>query len=317
MKKKNILGCVSLLLCSSLCVAMQPMDEQSLSQTTGQDGISLAVNVSKVQVNQISVIDTDGLPNRAGSTYRNKAAFVLAGATNSPVSIDFLGASASQPTLKMSLDSDEGNGSPFANIAFGLGSNITGVKISPFSIYLAGTNSTTSIGTAKSIFSSGGSLNSDVTKLLSIGSASNNFSINFNNANKPGLNFQLGHAPQSHLMLFSGAIQSICGTEEGGGCPITLTSGTTGATFDFQLKANDTNTGFLLNGFYAGVEPDGLVLGNNGTSSKLDVALNNVTLGTVNSSIPTIFNGLKNGSMGNMGAIGASVTDLKVKISGL
>ena len=317
MKKKNILGCMPLLLCSSLCVAMQPMDEQSLSQITGQDGISLAVNVSKVQVDQISVIDTDGLPNRTASTYQHKAAFVLAGATNSPVNIDFLGASAAQPTLKMSLDADGGNGSPFANIAFGFGSNITGIKISPFSIYLAGANSTTSIGTTQSIFSSGGSLNSDVTKLLSIGSTANNLTINFNNSNKPGFNLQLGHVPQSHLMVFSGAIQSICGTEEGSGCPITLTSGTTGARFDFQLKANDTSTGFLLNGFYAGVESGGLVFGNNGVSSKVDVALNSMTLGTLNSSDSGVFNGLKNGSMGNMGAIGASVTDLKVKVSGL
>ncbi|OTG83831.1 DUF6160 family protein [Acinetobacter sp. ANC 4648] len=315
MKKKNILGCVSLLLCSPLSIAMQPMDDQSLSQATGQDGINIGVQVGKIEFQQISVIDTDGLTPAA--TYKNKASLVMAGSTNSPVSVGFLGVSVSQPTVKMVLDADGGLGRPFANIALSLGSNITGIKVSPFSVYLAGENSTSLSGASKSIFTGSGSLNSDVSKLLTIGSTANNFAINFNNTNKPALNIQLGNVPQSHLIMLSGAIQSICGTEDGGGCPIALISGNTGATFNFQLKASDVSNGFLLNGFYAGVESDGLVFGNSGASSKFDAALNSMTLGTLNSSDGAVFNGLKNGSMGNMGAVGASVTDLKVKINGL
>jgi hypothetical protein len=40
-------------------------------------------------------------------------------------------------------------------------------------------------------------------------------------------------------------------------------------------------------------------------------------MGTSGASAATVFNGLQNGSMGNFGAIGTSVTDLKVKINGL
>ncbi|OTG65588.1 DUF6160 family protein [Acinetobacter silvestris] len=314
MKKKNILGCVSLLLCSPLSMAMQPLDDQSLSQTTGQDGINLGINISKIQVDQVSVIDTDGL---TPTQYKNKAALVLAGSTNTPIDVTFLGANNTNSTFKMVMDVDGGGGHPFANIALSFGSNITGIKVSPFAIYLAGANSTSISGTSKSIFTAGGTLNGDVTKLLTIGSASNNFAINFNNTNKPSFNIQLGNVPQSHLIVLSGAIQSICGTDDGGGCPIALLSGNTGATFNLQLKATDATNGFLLNGFYAGVEPDGLVFGNNGASSKFDAALNGMTLGALNSSSTDVFNGLKNGSMGNMGAVGASITDLKVKVSGL
>lgn len=318
MKKKKILGYVSLLLCSPLSMAMQPMDDQSLSATTGQDGINIGINTSKVQFNQISLIDTDGLGTKASSG--GSASLVLAGSdpsTRQSFDVSFLGASNNTPVINMVVDTDGGKGKPFANIAMSLGSGITGIKVSPFSAYLAGLSSTSSATTSKSIFTTTGSLNSDVTKLLTVGSTANNFTINFNASNKPTVNVQLGNVPQSHLIMFSGAIQSICGTADGGGCPITLVSGSSGASFNFQLKANDAVNGFLLNNFYAGIESNGVVFGNTGTSSKFDAALNSVTMGTLGTSDATVFNGIKNGSMGNMGAVGASVTDLKVKINGL
>ncbi|MEC8566849.1 MAG: DUF6160 family protein, partial [Pseudomonadota bacterium] len=79
MKKKNILGC--LLLLSPYSMAMQPMDDQSLSSTVGQDGINISVNNSKVEFNQISIIDTDGLSNNSytSSNYTNRAGLVIAG----------------------------------------------------------------------------------------------------------------------------------------------------------------------------------------------------------------------------------------------
>ena len=72
----------------------------------------------------------------------------------------------------------------------------------------------------------------------------------------------------------------------------------------------------MLDGFYAGVDPTGLIFGNNGVSSKFDASLNNVTLGNVGTQSTTTFNNLPNGSMGSFGITGASVTDLKMKVSG-
>ena len=319
MRNKTIVGCISLLLYSPFSMAMQPLDDQVLSNTTGQDGINIGFGVSKVEVKQASIIDNDGIST--STDYKSRASLVLAGQTNTPVSISLVGAN-SNPSISAIIDTDGNGGKPFANIGVSIAQNITGIKISPFSIYVASAASTSDALNNKSIYATTGTLNADVKKILNIGSASNNFEIAFHNTNKPGLNVQLGNVPQSHMLAFSGSIQSICGT--GSGCPISIVSDATAASFDFQLKASDTTSGFRLNQFHAGVEKGGIVFGNYGatatdkiTSDKVDVSLNNVLLGTSGVSDTTVFNGIKNGSMGNIGAVGASVTNLKVRIAGL
>lgn len=317
MIKNRMMLVASLYVSSSLSMvmAMQPLDDQSLSGTTGQDGINIGISTEKINFDQISLIDTDGLNAQiAGKDYKNKAALTVAGNNNAPVSVSFVGAS-SAPSVNMSIDTDGGNGKVFANIGLSLGNNISGIKVSPFSVYLASSGSVSSKTSQQSIFSSAGTLNGDVSKLLEIGSASNNFEINFNNTNRPQVNIQLGNVPQSHMIQFSGAIQAICGT--GSGCPITVVSGDTGAKFDFQMKGTDSTNGFVLNGLYAGVEQNGLVIGHAGNTSKMNVALNNVMMGRDGAVSPTVFNGLSNGSMGSFGVVGASVKDLKVNIRGL
>lgn len=319
MKKNRNLGCISLLILSPIALAMEPMDDQSLSQTTGQDGINVGINLSKVQLNQISIIDRDGL----GSTVNDasKSSLVLAGKSagtlaDQTVDITFLGAS-NTPTMNIVMDTDGGatggaSGKPFANIGMSFASNITGIKVSPFALYLAGASSSSGPAGYQSIFT-GTSEKSDVIKFLKL---NDGFDINFAAA-KPTINLQLGNAPQGRMIAFGGAIQSICGT--GSGCAIALLSDDSdiGANFNFQLTGTDKVNGFSLNGFYAGVEPTGFVFGNTGESSKFDLGINQMIMGTSGASAAGTFNGLQNGSMGNFGAIGTSVTDLKVKINGL
>ncbi|RDF36807.1 hypothetical protein DWA23_13125, partial [Acinetobacter baumannii] len=90
----------------------------------------------------------------------------------------------------------------------------------------------------------------------------------------------------------------------------------TGATFGFKFAGTNASTGFVLDGFYAGVDPTGFTIGNIGVSSKFDASLNNVTLGNLGTQSTTTFNNLPNGSMGSFGVTGASVTDFKMKVSG-
>ncbi|MBJ9953241.1 MULTISPECIES: DUF6160 family protein [unclassified Acinetobacter] len=315
MKKNNKLGCISLLILSPVAMAMQPLDDQGLSQTTGQAGIDVGINISKVQINQLSVIDRDGLGTSVNDA--NKASLVVAGKTaatlaDQSLNVTFLGASTT-PTMKVMLDADGGTaGKPFANIGLSFGSNITGIKVSPFALYLAGASSSSGPAGYQSIFT-GTSEKSDVIKILKM---DNGFDINFA-AIKPTMNLQLGNAPQGRMLAFGGAIQSICGA--GTGCAIALLSDDSdiGANFNFQLTGTDKTNGFSLNGFYAGVESSGFVFGNTGESSKFDVGINQMIMGNSGTSTSTVFNGLQNGSMGNFGAIGTSVTDLKVKINGL
>ena len=312
--KNKMVLILPLLMPLTSVMAMQALDDANLSATTGQDGINVGIHIPKIDVGQVALIDKDGVSSKIlNKDYNQAASLTLAGTSNAPMSVSFLGNNTNS-TINAVIDTDAGAGKAFANVAVSLGSGITGFKVSPFAVYLSNTNNTSGIGGSKDVFTAGNTLNTGVSKFLEVGSASNNFQIDFVQGNTPKLNIQLGNVPQSHMVQFSGAIQAICGT--GTGCPISLISGDSSAKFDLQMKASNSTTGFLLNNFYAGLEPTGLVVGNIGTSSKMNVALNNVTLGNVGVTSPNVFNGIANGSMGSFGAVGASVKDLKVSIRG-
>ena len=355
MEKNKKIGCLALLLFSPFASAMQPLDDQSLSGATAQDGLNIGVHVSKIDFNQIAIIDTDGFTNSSASL-TSKAALVMAaspgGASaigvdvvktfNADGSIDY-GTSA---LFNAAIDTDAGTGTngAFANVALTLGSDVNGLRIRPFSVYLTpdqydpGDSTKRAISTLvgsdytqRSIFSTGTTLKSpNIKELLRV---SNNIDIKFVSNNKPTMNFQLGASPQGHMVMFGGAIDSICGptTANPDGCTLNLVSGTTGAKFKLQMTADDSDpldtvTGFSLNGFYAGIEagagsiPGAVVFGNTGVSDKLNLNLNNIKMGDeipVGNLNSNIFNGLQNGSLGNIGAVGVSATNLKMRVSGM
>ena len=344
MGKNKKLGCLSLLLFTPMAMAMQPLDDQSLSGATAQDGLNIGVHVSKIDFNQIAIIDTDGFTNSSASL-TSKAALVMAaspgGASaigvdvvktfNADGSIDY-GTSA---LFNAAIDTDAGTNSAFANVALTLGSDVNGLRIRPFSVYLTPDqydprDSTkhaisTLVGsdyTQHSIFSTGTTLKSaNIKELLRV---SNNIDVKFITNNKPRMNIQLGASPQGHLVMFSGAVDSVCAstTSQPSGCSFNLVSGTTGDKFDLQMSGKDAN-GFSLNGFYAGIEagagsiPGAVVFGNTGVSDKLNLNLNNVWLGDAGAANANVFNGLNNGSLGNIGAVGISATNLKMRVSGM
>ena len=346
MQKNKKIGCLALLLFSPFASAMQPLDDQSLSGATAQDGLNIGVHVSKIDFNQIAIIDTDGFTNSSASL-TSKAALVMAaspgGASaigvdvvktfNADGSIDY-GTSA---LFNAAIDTDAGTGTngAFANVALTLGSDVNGLRIRPFSVYLTpdqydpGDSTKHAISTLvgstytqHSIFSTGTTLKSpNIKELLRV---SNNIDVKFVTTNKPRMNIQLGASPQGHMIQFGGAIDSICGptTANPDGCTLNLVSGTTGAKFDLQMSGKDAN-GFSLNGFYASIEgnagsiPGALVFGNKTTSDKLNLSLNNIMLGDKNASNANNFNGLQNGSLGNIGAVGISATNLKMRVSGM
>ena len=349
MEKNKKIGCLALLLFSPFASAMQPLDDQSLSGATAQDGLNIGVHVSKIDFNQIAIIDTDGFTN-SSSSLTSKAALVMAaspgGASaigvdvvktfNADGSIDY-GTSA---LFNAAIDTDAGTGTngAFANVALTLGSDVNGLRIRPFSVYLTpdqydpGDSTKHAISTLvgsdytqHSIFSTGTTLKSpNIKELLRV---SNNIDVKFVTTNKPRMNIQLGASPQGHLVMLDGAIDSVCAptTTQPNGCSFNLVSETTGLKFDLQMSGKDAN-GFSLNGFYAGIEagagsiPGAVVFGNTGTSDKLNLSLNNIKMGDeipVENLNSNIFNGLQNGSLGNIGAVGVSATNLKMRVSGM
>lgn len=353
MNKNKMLGCLTLFF-SPLVIAMQPMDDQSLSVATGQDGLNINVTTPSIEFKQMAVIDPDGWDTKtvAATEYRGRAALVLAQSPNSTMSSPTITAKAAGTSTNLSLnaviDTDKGTGTngAFANIGITFG-NLDELVFSKFSIYTAGANAVSDMGlttpgtyTQRTIF--GGTtatLNTGVKELLRLNDGLN---IKFLATNKPKMNIQLGAAPQGYMVGLGGAIDSICGA--GTGCNMMLVSSyatetdptTTaiGANFKFQMKASNPLTGFRLDNFHAGIESDGFVFGNFVntcsttpstciTSDAVDLSLNEIKLGNDMTTIPEVgsanyrFNGLQNSSIGNVGFKNASVTDLKMKISGL
>ncbi|ENU96210.1 hypothetical protein F970_01317 [Acinetobacter sp. CIP 102082] len=201
MLKNKKLGCLSLLLLSPMAMAMQPLDDQSLSAMTGQDGLTVSVNISKIDFKQAAIIDNDGFSN-PDATLPGKAALVMATSPGGPanIGIDFVQTfnangsiqNSSSELFKAVIDSDAGTGTngAFANVALTLGSDVNGLRIRPFSVYLTpdqydpGDSTKHAISTLvgsdytqHSIFSTGTTLKSaNIKELLRV---SNNIDVKF------------------------------------------------------------------------------------------------------------------------------------------
>ncbi|MGE8522412.1 MAG: DUF6160 family protein [Acinetobacter pseudolwoffii] len=65
MKKFTKLVLATSVAFSANAMAMQAMDDASLSETTGQDGISIGIGISKIEIEKLFIHDNDGLASTA------------------------------------------------------------------------------------------------------------------------------------------------------------------------------------------------------------------------------------------------------------
>ncbi|XID75365.1 hypothetical protein ACF3NA_02100 [Alkanindiges sp. WGS2144] len=314
---------------SSHTWALQALDDQSLAAQTGQDGISMALDYpnSTISFSEVILTDTDGMPDAT-----NGASLIVAPATYS----DTQGirmfknnsntAIATAPVL-IKMDADSNSNQPVFNANISLPTDLGRMRINPFSIYLtAGSDSIFEPGTR--IKDSTGTIRATgVTELLRVNTEG--IDVVFKEGDPLSVNVQLGNAPQGHMLKFTGGSILCVGNNascmatqgEEGKNPIELisknSSGESSLKLGFTLKASEQDTGFRLAGFYAGFDNDGLIFGKEGSTDKFDFVLNNVVAGEAGAQAPETFNHLKNGSMGNFGLIGASVTNLKVNVKGM
>lgn len=313
----NIFVVVGVMALVSSASAMQIMDDQDLASQTGQDGITIKTGVSAVSFDHVALIDTNGM---TGAT--NSAALIIAPNTSgSSVKVNFLNGSGSAVNnlFTANIDSDAGNSGAFANFNLAF-SELKTIKLDPFSVYLAPTlNGSRTIGSVGSVFGAGTSLRPGVSKLVQIGSGAEGLNINFKDT--LGINLQLGNTPQNHMIKFSGSLQSVNIPK------IKVFSNNTGNTtsslnLDVSFTATDTS-GFGLGKFYLDVAPGGLIFGADGTTSKFNAQIDNVVAGLSGAATASndpkeqIFNNLKNGSMGNFGVVGATVSNLKMNVRGM
>ncbi len=297
--------------------AMEQLDDQQMAASTGQDGITIGIQLpnSTISFNQLGLVSIDDRSNPASS----RASLVMAPNNYSPTQGIRFFTGAGTPTLQpftIKVDADANAGDPLLNVNFALPTDLERIRINPFSVYIAdGSGSIFSSRLTNGVGSN--TLRAGVTEMLRVGT--NGIDIKFKASDTVALNMQLGAEAQGHMFQFTGGslLQVVSNS------PIEVMSLNNGGTAQTSLKLNldisatDQVTGFRLNGFYGDISASGLVIGKDGWTDKLDIRINNIIAGDIPAVSPTAFNGLANGSMGNIGLEGVRVENLKINVAGL
>lgn len=303
--------------------SLQAMDEQSMAGTTGQDGISIGIQLpsSALAFSEAAIIDTNGISG--SSTHTATASLVMAPTTyRTTEGVRFFNADtgttlATQPIL-IDIDADGGAGGsmPLLNVLVSLPSDLKRIRIDPFSIYAA--TGATSIFTAARANNTVGTLRpSGVTELLRVGN--NGLDVIFKSGDPVKINFQLATEDQGRFFTITGG--NFLQLKNDPANPIQLMSKNATVSslkFNLSLAATNQTTGFSLVGFYGDVTAaNGFTFGKSGTTDKIDLVVSDVVAGTSGLSNAGSFAGLKNASIGSVGLIGATVSNLKVNVKGL
>ncbi|MEQ1070808.1 DUF6160 family protein [Acinetobacter lwoffii] len=170
MKKFTKLVLATSVAFSANAMAMQAMDDASLSETTGQDGLTIGIGISKIAIEKLFIHDNDGLApkgvaNEAGFGGTSTAgAIVIRGKTDTApdaaaladpttathgvvigANYDNNGAYllASRNLADLVIDSDAGAGNPFINVA----AQVSGldIKVGRIGVTASGTDDPDSI----------------------------------------------------------------------------------------------------------------------------------------------------------------------------
>ena len=297
--------------------AMEQLDDHQMAAATGQDGITIGIQLpnSTISFNQIGLVSIDDRNNPASS----RASLVMAPNNYSPTQGIRFFTGAGTPTLQpftIKVDADANAGDPLLNVNFALPTDLERIRINPFSVYIA--DGSGSIFSSRLTNGAGSNtLRAGVTETLRVGT--NGIDIKFKAGDTVALNMQLGAEAQGHMFQFTGGslLQVVSNS------PIEVMSLNNGGTAQTSLKlsldisATDQAQGFRLNGFYGDISASGLVIGKDGWTDKLDIRINNIIAGDIPAVSPTAFNGLANGSMGNIGLEGVRVENLKINVAGL
>ncbi len=126
MKKFTKLALAASVAFSANAMAMQSLDDASLSATTGQDGLKIGIGISKIEIEKLFIHDNDGYSG-AGGTGEAGAIVIEANGTGATTAHGIVvGANydnngayllASRNLADLTIDSDAGAGNPFINIA--------------------------------------------------------------------------------------------------------------------------------------------------------------------------------------------------------
>lgn len=279
MKIFTKLALVSSMLISVNAMAMQAMDDASMSATTGQDGLNIGIKLDNagISIGKLYVHDNDGLgtdTNITGAT-GTAGAIAINGVTVKQTSSDNL--------LDLKIDTDGSSAGAFLNIAATVGA--VDVKIGSIGIGSSNdaVNTTTGLRGVKS----------DPTEILTGLTLS---------LGKVAANIQLGATPQGAMIVLNSTLQkgltiSNLGIKDAkGGGQIYLDN--------IYVRGADNTTGDLTLNATVGVTADGIVIKNN-SAQNINTYIQGVHLGSSTAK-----------SIGDVEVAGLNVGNSTITISG-
>ncbi|MNR91897.1 hypothetical protein D3C72_229160 [compost metagenome] len=201
MKIITKLALVSSMAISANAMAMQAMDDASLSAATGQDGINIGIGISKIEIGKVFVHDNDGLATTSLGGTSTAGAIVIQGNGIAGDTLEnhgiIIGANydnagayllPSRNLTDLQIDTDANGGNAFINIA----AQVSGLDIKIGQIGVVASGDLPAAG-ATSI-RRGGSSTSTVNPILS------GLSLK---TGPMSANIQLGAAPQGAMIQLS------------------------------------------------------------------------------------------------------------------
>ena len=201
MKIITKLALVSSMAISANAMAMQAMDDASLSAATGQDGINIGIGISKIEIGKVFVHDNDGLATTSLGGTSTAGAIVIQGNGIAGDTLEnhgiIIGANydnagtyllPSRNLADLQIDTDANGGNAFINIA----AQVSGLDIKIGQIGVVASGDLPAAG-ATSI-RRGGSSTSTVNPILS------GLSLK---TGPMSANIQLGAAPQGAMIQLS------------------------------------------------------------------------------------------------------------------
>ncbi|MGI1796471.1 putative pilus system protein FilA [Acinetobacter variabilis] len=271
MKKFTKLALAASVAFSANAMAMQAMDDASLSATTGQDGISIGIGISKIEIEKLYIHDTDGYTSPASATgpvapsagnplgvpasmgwggtttagsiviygngedgHVNENHGIVIGANYDVVGGEQIYLLPSRNLADLTIDSDAGGGNPFINIA----AEVSGLDINIGKIGVVATGDEPA-ATATSIRRGGQGVTNDILSGLSL---------------KTGpmtANIQLGAAPQGAMIKLNATMVGGLTIEDlgildnstvGGTVAAGVTTSGPGEIFIESIKLTDANS---------------------------------------------------------------------------
>lgn len=299
--KKNALGrvqmklftkvaLVSAVAISSNAMAMQAMDDAALSATTGQDGISIGIGISKIEIDKLHVFDGDGLAAKGAAGDPGFGGTGTTGAitlNNVVVGANAASLLASHNLADITIDTDGGAGSPFLNVA---------AEVSGLDIDLGKIEVNDATGSAGEYVAGTGS--AEILSGLSL------------KTGKLTANIQLGNTPQGAMIKLDGAmtggleINDLAIKDAANGGYIVLGG----------IKLNDTGSTDLALDADVAVKPEGLAITALKNAAGTDIYIKQVVLGGGTGFVPksgaTAVNpgtGTGSGSIGDVAISGLKV----------